>query len=177
MRNASLAIVREIGVEIAAVGQPDFGIGIDTAFDILIFYLESPGETRERPHASSDIVLQRLTATRSYDSRAQCRNQESRQRSSLGRFDSDAGDAARLGVEPAAIEQNGLSDPPQPMEDKASGGPPGANPIEHHRSALDKLIAPCKFRRGRTGTGRVRVQPGIHIKVSYLNLSNFDKIT
>ena len=53
--------LRKVSIEIAAVGQSDFGIGIDAEFNIPILDLESLGETRQRPHSSQEVIPERLS--------------------------------------------------------------------------------------------------------------------
>ena len=168
--------IRKIGVEIAAVGQAGFRLGLNAELDIPIFDLERPGKARQRAHALQRMILQRLAATQTQKRRAQRRNEQGRQRSLFGGFHFDADDAARLGVEPDAVQQDGFADPAQPIEDKAAGRSAGANPVERHRGPLDEFVAPRKRGRGRARARRVRIESGIHIKTVYPDLLNFDKV-
>ena len=71
--------IREIGVEIAAVGQADFRIGLNAELDIPIFDPEGSGEARQRAHALQRMILQRLAATQTQKRRAQRRDEQGRQ--------------------------------------------------------------------------------------------------
>ena len=68
--------IREIGVEVAAVGQPNLRVVIYPDFQVLIICPESTEETRQRPHGSLCIVLERLAAAQAQESRQQCRSEQ-----------------------------------------------------------------------------------------------------
>ena len=55
-------------------------------------------------------------------------------------------------------------------------GPDGPINSERFLAYVEQFLVPT-FRRGRTGARRIKVQSRIHIKVSYLNLLNFDEMT
>jgi hypothetical protein len=81
-------------------------------------------------------------------------------------------------VLPHAVEQDRLSDPSKPDEEKAPGWAAPANSLQGDTDLLTQLVAPRKLRGLRSGSRRVRIPDGIHAAFigSFSDLTTRDKL-
>jgi hypothetical protein len=68
-----------------------------------------------------------------------------------------------FGVEADAIEQDGLTDPTEAIEDKAAAGPACLDAIERDLGPFEDAVAAGKLGRRVAGSRRVGVQARIHL--------------
>jgi hypothetical protein len=77
--------------------------------------------------------------------------------------DARADPSLLTGDDVCLVEQHGLADAPQPVEDEAAGELSGAEALEGHAEVIELRVTAGQKRRPRSGPGRVWIRVPIHV--------------
>src|SRR5215469_5239817 len=155
--------VAQVRVQISAVRQSALRLEIGADLDVLVFDLESLGESGQRSSGTRQVGSYFFASIQTQERDTQDRYEKSGQRSFFRCLDSDAGESPSLGLAFDSVQQHRFPNTPQSVKNQAAGSPSGPYPVERYGRALDKLVSSGKLRGRRTGARCVGILARIHL--------------